>query len=181
MSNDEPKITVGNDKIGFCGLLFIVLLILKVGVVETNVMTWSWWWITCPLWVPIAILLMILTIVLLIHLSFKISEAIVPLPSNKELLVASFPTTQKEKRTMCVDSFNLMLFKDADEKLQQRYPDALWFAIATKGISGNSFEQLEAALIKIRRGYGISFTPQNKEFNGQLVWVGKESPFGELV
>lgn len=41
--------------IGFCGLLFIILLLLKVGVVETIVVGWSWWWITAPLWVPTCI------------------------------------------------------------------------------------------------------------------------------
>ena len=32
-------------------LIFIIFIILKL----TNVITWSWWWITLPLWLPIAI------------------------------------------------------------------------------------------------------------------------------
>lgn len=32
-------------------LIFIIFIILKL----TNVITWSWWWITSPLWLPIAI------------------------------------------------------------------------------------------------------------------------------
>jgi len=32
------------------GLLFIVFLILKL----TGVIDWSWWWVTSPLWLPVA-------------------------------------------------------------------------------------------------------------------------------
>ena len=32
--------------IGFLGVLFIVFLILKL----TNIIDWSWWWVTAPLW-----------------------------------------------------------------------------------------------------------------------------------
>lgn len=41
--------------IGFGGILFIVFLILKL----TNVIAWSWWWVTAPLWIPIAISIVI--------------------------------------------------------------------------------------------------------------------------
>ena len=41
--------------IGFGGILFIVFLILKL----TNVIDWSWWWVTSPLWIPIAIAIVI--------------------------------------------------------------------------------------------------------------------------
>lgn len=49
MSDNGQKIVVTKQGIGFCGVLFIILLLLKVGVVETAVMGWSWWWITLPL------------------------------------------------------------------------------------------------------------------------------------
>ena len=45
--------------IGFGFTLFIVFLVLKL----TEVIDWSWWWITAPLWFPITILLMILLFV----------------------------------------------------------------------------------------------------------------------
>ena len=32
--------------IGFFGLLTIVLITLKL----THVISWSWWWVTCPIW-----------------------------------------------------------------------------------------------------------------------------------
>jgi len=37
----------------FSQLLFITFLILKL----TNVIDWSWWWVTAPLWGPIVIVL----------------------------------------------------------------------------------------------------------------------------
>lgn len=36
---------------GICALCFLVLALLKI----TTVVTWSWWWITSPLWIPIAL------------------------------------------------------------------------------------------------------------------------------
>lgn len=53
MSNTVVKNSGG---IGFFGLLFIVFLTLKL----TNVIAWSWWWITAPLWAPTALVLVIL-------------------------------------------------------------------------------------------------------------------------
>jgi len=32
--------------IGLCGMVFVVFLTLKL----TEVIDWSWWWITAPLW-----------------------------------------------------------------------------------------------------------------------------------
>jgi hypothetical protein len=35
----------------FTLLLFVVFLTLKL----TGVIAWSWWWVTSPLWIPIAL------------------------------------------------------------------------------------------------------------------------------
>jgi hypothetical protein len=37
--------------IGFAGILAIVFIVLKL----CNVIDWRWWWVTCPLWGPLAI------------------------------------------------------------------------------------------------------------------------------
>ncbi len=42
------KAEASSNGIGFFGLLFIVFLTLKL----TDVITWSWWWVTAPLWGP---------------------------------------------------------------------------------------------------------------------------------
>ena len=39
--------------IGLGGLLFITFLVLKF----TGVITWSWWWVTAPIWCPLVIIL----------------------------------------------------------------------------------------------------------------------------
>lgn len=42
-------------------LLLVIFIVLKL----TGVITWSWWWILSPLWIPLAIAL-IVTIIFLI-------------------------------------------------------------------------------------------------------------------
>jgi len=44
-------------------LLFLVFLILKL----CKVITWSWWWVTAPLWIPIGIVLVIILVALTIY------------------------------------------------------------------------------------------------------------------
>ena len=44
--------------ISFAGLLFLLFLGLKLGGVG-QVATWSWWWVTAPLWIGVAIYLAI--------------------------------------------------------------------------------------------------------------------------
>lgn len=46
--------------IGFCGLLTIVFITLKL----TDVIAWSWWWVTAPIWIPFAVVLCIAAIYL---------------------------------------------------------------------------------------------------------------------
>lgn len=58
----EKRIVISSG-ITFPMLLFLVFLVLKL----TNVITWSWWWVTAPLWAPSA---MVLSICLLIAIIF---------------------------------------------------------------------------------------------------------------
>lgn len=44
--------------VSFCGLLFIAFLVLKL----TEVIDWSWWWVTAPLWGGVALIIAILAI-----------------------------------------------------------------------------------------------------------------------
>ncbi len=48
--------------IGFAGLLFLLFLGLKLA----KVIDWSWWWVTCPLWGGLAVVLAILFIIAII-------------------------------------------------------------------------------------------------------------------
>lgn len=38
-------------KIGFLGLLTLLFIGLKLG----SLITWSWWWILAPIWIPITL------------------------------------------------------------------------------------------------------------------------------
>lgn len=40
-----------NSGIGIGTVLFVVFLVLKL----THVIGWSWWWVTAPLWIPAAL------------------------------------------------------------------------------------------------------------------------------
>ena len=56
-----------NDRsggIGFCGLLTIVFIVLRL----TNVIDWDWWWVLAPLWVPLAIVLLVVVIAAIYYL-----------------------------------------------------------------------------------------------------------------
>lgn len=44
-----------NNGIGIGGILFVVFLVLKL----CGTIDWSWWWVTSPLWIPLAIVVVI--------------------------------------------------------------------------------------------------------------------------
>ena len=47
-----------NGGIGFCGLLAIVFIVLKL----TKVISWSWWWVLSPIWIPTALVVVLLLV-----------------------------------------------------------------------------------------------------------------------
>jgi len=48
----------GSGGVGFISLLTILFIGLKL----TNYIDWSWWWVLSPLWIPFAIILLIVVI-----------------------------------------------------------------------------------------------------------------------
>jgi len=44
--------------IGFGGILAIVFITLKL----TDNIDWSWWWVLSPLWIPLAVVILLLLI-----------------------------------------------------------------------------------------------------------------------
>jgi hypothetical protein len=44
--------------IGFFGLLTIVFITLKL----TDYIDWSWWWVLSPLWIPFAIIVLVIVL-----------------------------------------------------------------------------------------------------------------------
>jgi hypothetical protein len=63
MSNEKTR----SGGIGFFGAMFLLFLGLKL----TNVIDWSWWWVTSPLWLPTALILGVFGIIFLIALIFN--------------------------------------------------------------------------------------------------------------
>jgi hypothetical protein len=59
------NVVVNNNSIGFGGLLFLVFLVLKL----TNVIDWSWWWVTAPLWIPLAFFVFFLVCIFVIAMT----------------------------------------------------------------------------------------------------------------
>lgn len=59
MANNFNKSTSNiTNNMGLLGWLFIVLFVLKLnpgGHLTTDVVHWSWWWVTAPLWVPVVL------------------------------------------------------------------------------------------------------------------------------
>lgn len=51
--------------ISFAGLLAIVFITLKL----TGYITWSWWWVLSPLWIPLAFVVTILLFVWVVGVS----------------------------------------------------------------------------------------------------------------
>lgn len=51
---NKEKEKMDNEKksggVGFCGVLAIVFIVLKL----TGVIAWSWLWVLAPIWIPIA-------------------------------------------------------------------------------------------------------------------------------
>lgn len=64
MSNRKANVTVQFPVLFF---LFLTFLVLKL----TEVIDWSWWWVTAPLWIPFALLVAILVIAAIIWLCCK--------------------------------------------------------------------------------------------------------------
>ena len=53
--------TIKRDSIGFGSLLTLLFIALKL----TGYITWSWLWVLCPLWFPLAFILSIMLILLI--------------------------------------------------------------------------------------------------------------------
>jgi len=63
--NDNNRSTGG---VGFFGLLFIALLVLKlIGIINI-----SWWWITAPLWAPTTICIVLIIILCIIRMCIRL-------------------------------------------------------------------------------------------------------------
>lgn len=68
MNDKEKKSVVTVNGIGFCGLLTIAFIVLKL----IGKITWSWIWVLAPMWIPTA--LWILAIIIAFIVAFIINH-----------------------------------------------------------------------------------------------------------
>lgn len=61
MANNNNNKSTQSGGIGFCGLLTIVFIVLKL----CGVIKWSWLWVLAPIWIPLALVVVILLIYLI--------------------------------------------------------------------------------------------------------------------
>jgi hypothetical protein len=61
MSNNNSSSSGG---VGFFGLMFLIFMTLKL----TGYITWSWWWVTAPLWGGFALIFLFVMIVAFIKM-----------------------------------------------------------------------------------------------------------------
>lgn len=59
--------------IGLSTLIFVVFLTLKLAGIG-QVATWSWWWVTSPLWIPLVLVVAILGVVGILYGIAKMFE-----------------------------------------------------------------------------------------------------------
>lgn len=67
----ENNSTTSARGITFCGLLGIVFIVLKL----CGTITWSWWWVTAPLWGGTALILGITLITCLVAVIIGLCES----------------------------------------------------------------------------------------------------------
>ncbi|MDD3263465.1 MAG: hypothetical protein PHT94_01055 [Candidatus Nanoarchaeia archaeon] len=54
----SSKASTSSGGIGFCGLLTIVFITLKL----LDKIDWSWWWVLSPIWIPFSIVISLVII-----------------------------------------------------------------------------------------------------------------------
>jgi hypothetical protein len=68
MNKEQTSNGIGLGTVVF--LIFLVLKLAGIGIVAT----WSWWWVTSPLWIPLVFVLLLIVGALLITAIAKIFE-----------------------------------------------------------------------------------------------------------
>lgn len=66
MAGQSKAASNSGNGLGFGTVLFLVFLVLKL----TGVITWSWWWVTAPLWGAFALIAVVFIVVFLFAVAF---------------------------------------------------------------------------------------------------------------
>lgn len=103
MSNE----TSTSSGVGFCGLLAIAFIVLKL----TNYIDWSWVWVLAPLWIPLAIWAAVIVIV---YLYIGIVNLLTPASEKKRL--KDLMKRKEERERMGQSKFQQRLNEMAKER-----------------------------------------------------------------
>lgn len=68
--NNESNNSSKAGGIGFLGLLALIFITLKL----TGVIAWSWLWVLAPLWIPTALVIVILVVALIVLLVKEVAK-----------------------------------------------------------------------------------------------------------
>ena len=71
MSKENVNVNFGCAP-GLCGLVFLIFLFLKLAGIGV-VATWSWWWVTAPLWLPTVA---VIAVFLIVYIVYAIAKAV---------------------------------------------------------------------------------------------------------
>lgn len=71
-NRSEESSKAAGGGVGFCGLLAIAFIVLKL----TGVIDWGWGWVLSPLWIPLAIVAGICVVVLIVVLVKMVADEV---------------------------------------------------------------------------------------------------------
>lgn len=66
--------------IGLEAILFVVFLVLKL----CNVIDWSWWWVTAPLWIPVALFLGVCLVVFVVAFCVGVIRSLLKIKKGRK-------------------------------------------------------------------------------------------------
>lgn len=65
---DDRTTAIAKGGMNFCDALLLVFIVLKL----CKIITWSWWWVLSPLWIPLGLYVALIIIVLIVELIYKL-------------------------------------------------------------------------------------------------------------
>ena len=65
--NNKNENNKASSGVGFCGLLTIVFIVLKL----LNIISWSWAWVLAPLWMPILLAIIVAIFIVVLQSDHK--------------------------------------------------------------------------------------------------------------
>ena len=67
---DKKTSTTAKGGMNFLEALLLVFVILKL----CKIITWSWWWVVSPIWIPLILWFLLVIIVKIVELIYKLKH-----------------------------------------------------------------------------------------------------------